>query len=830
MATITNLSRAAAIAAASLFSDLAPPLRAQGPVQLDIQVARDENGIPHIQAPTAAKAFYGLGYIVATDRLFQMEFHRRAMRGTLAEIFPHSSHPKAKDYDIRARTLGFARYAEEAITLIQVSDPADYELLVAYSAGVNQRIGECRASTHWPYMFEEGQLDEQHMADWTPADCVLVWMYQAEGTVNWGEIGFAPPPNQPPDAAGSVLPNGGNACFAALMPSPCNALASAAWFVELMRRRDLAQRGTPPSPAIKASHNIVFHGSETTTGKPMLLAKPQHRVSTPSTHYEFALKGGAYDFRGAGFAGSPGVLHGWNRNLAWSVTGMGGDHSDAYKITFTDGNHTHYYVRNLQGVQVLHQITDVATETVVVKGGTNATVEHARTRWGPVITDLLTLGGQHPANVGYSVRSQIFDDANNGLASLLGSLQLMRAANGAEMIAATRNWRHPGAHMLVALKEDVCSATNGTIGYRGLLAVPLRPTPPPNIPFGSELLNGNLELDDWQGTIAFEDMPAYLGTGDFLSTANNLAIDPAALPQPYVLGQVGATNRSWRLSEVGDQVVQGSAISIATIETLDHDMEDPVIRTLVKLARVMRTAQAGGSSLHGGPPLSADALECLATIEDWGVTNWDMDAIEYPFFSHLLALSKDLLFHQNFPLLQQAYGSRGAHVLQMLRNDAFDNEVTFYYTIDDMFDVPTAQEFEAWMDFILARAENLDKSEFETTTFELLHQWNVKPLMDESLGIAYGGNWIAANQTVLNLRAMHGGTVWSQKGEAYKFIADVETPDNNKALLAPGVSEDPRVTGLYLNQLSRWRNGTMYPATITWGTFTVTENILLSYQ
>jgi hypothetical protein len=333
-------------------------------------------------------------------------------------------------------------------------------------------------------------------------------------------------------------------------------------------------------------------------------------------------------------------------------------------------------------------------------------------------------------------------------------------------------------------------------------------------------------VDDWQGTIEFEDMPAYLGSGSFLSTANNLAIDPAALPQPYALGMIGATDRSWRLTEVGGEMVAGPDISIATIETLDHDLVSPGIRTLVKLARVIRATQGGGGTVHGGPPLSADALECLDIIEDWGVTNWNMDAIEYPFFDRLLALSTDLAFYVNngiYTELQANYGSRGAHVLKMLR-DAAGNEVAFYQGIDN----EQGAELEGWMDFIFDRAKDLDTSTFETTTFTLLHQWNLKPLTADSPIIADSSNWIAANQTVLNLRALHDGTVWSQKGEAYKFVADVQNPDNNKALLAPGVSEDPG-SSLYTNHLSRWRNGTMYPATITWGTFTVTENILLSY-
>jgi acyl-homoserine lactone acylase PvdQ len=52
--------------------------------QLDIHIARRVRHPAH-RGADGAKAFHGLGYIAATDRLFQMELFRRAMRGTLAE-------------------------------------------------------------------------------------------------------------------------------------------------------------------------------------------------------------------------------------------------------------------------------------------------------------------------------------------------------------------------------------------------------------------------------------------------------------------------------------------------------------------------------------------------------------------------------------------------------------------------------------------------------------------------------------------------------------------------------------------------------------------------
>ena len=57
----------------------------------DIEVARDEWGIPHITARTMHDAFFAQGYVHAQDRLWQMETLRRVSEGTLSEIVGQST-------------------------------------------------------------------------------------------------------------------------------------------------------------------------------------------------------------------------------------------------------------------------------------------------------------------------------------------------------------------------------------------------------------------------------------------------------------------------------------------------------------------------------------------------------------------------------------------------------------------------------------------------------------------------------------------------------------------------------------------------------------------
>jgi len=51
-----------------------------------VDVVRDTHGIPHVYASTLNDAAFVIGYVHATDRLFQMDVFRRIPSGTVSEI------------------------------------------------------------------------------------------------------------------------------------------------------------------------------------------------------------------------------------------------------------------------------------------------------------------------------------------------------------------------------------------------------------------------------------------------------------------------------------------------------------------------------------------------------------------------------------------------------------------------------------------------------------------------------------------------------------------------------------------------------------------------
>lgn len=112
----------------------------QGEMQLsglidEVTVYRDERGIPHIYAANEHDLYFATGYIMAQERLWQMDLIRRVTTGRLSEIF-------GKDYiktDLFLRSLNMTEKSEKVISNTETEI---MECLQAYVDGVNCYIHE----------------------------------------------------------------------------------------------------------------------------------------------------------------------------------------------------------------------------------------------------------------------------------------------------------------------------------------------------------------------------------------------------------------------------------------------------------------------------------------------------------------------------------------------------------------------------------------------------------------------------------------------------------------------------------------------------------------
>lgn len=100
-----------------------------------VTIRRDAYGVPHIFADDRYSLFYGFGYALAEDRLFQMEMTKRSATGRVAEVLGKSYLALDKatraNYDPASLRRQFAAL-----------DPASRSVLEGYARGYNARVDE----------------------------------------------------------------------------------------------------------------------------------------------------------------------------------------------------------------------------------------------------------------------------------------------------------------------------------------------------------------------------------------------------------------------------------------------------------------------------------------------------------------------------------------------------------------------------------------------------------------------------------------------------------------------------------------------------------------
>jgi penicillin G amidase len=103
-----------------------------------VEVIIDDMGIAHVYAESDEDAFFGAGYAMAKERLFQMELFRRQAHGTRAELLGADFIPE----DVGARTFNFVKLGKADEGRVRAENPEHAKILDAWIAGINRRIGE----------------------------------------------------------------------------------------------------------------------------------------------------------------------------------------------------------------------------------------------------------------------------------------------------------------------------------------------------------------------------------------------------------------------------------------------------------------------------------------------------------------------------------------------------------------------------------------------------------------------------------------------------------------------------------------------------------------
>src|SRR4051794_16744875 len=138
-----------------------------------VKIRRDRWGVPHIEGATHDDLFFGQGFCHGQDRLWQLDFYRRVVRGRVSEMAGAEGLP----VDRLMLTLGIRRTAErEALEL----DREHLRRIEVFCAGVNAAAA---SATAMPFEMQLLRLD---FDPWTPVDVLSIGKLLAFGlSTNW---------------------------------------------------------------------------------------------------------------------------------------------------------------------------------------------------------------------------------------------------------------------------------------------------------------------------------------------------------------------------------------------------------------------------------------------------------------------------------------------------------------------------------------------------------------------------------------------------------------------------------------------------------------------
>ncbi len=553
-----------------------------------VEVYRDSFYVPHIFAEDDLDLFMAIGYIQASDRLFQMDIQRRAGKGSLSEVLGSSM----VETDKFLRSIGLKWAAE--LTLERM-DNETLGALRAFADGVNTYIGE--ASPHrLPLEFK---LLNYRPSLWEPLDSIafgkfMAWslsggftdlelgLFEDEfGAEALAELFPVDMPLQLP-----IIPT------SSPQPSPSrydSPVPSADLSRDVMQ--DLLSQYHSLEPLYGqfqaiGSNNWVVDGTRSATGAPILANDPHLDLTLPSIWYQLRLSSPSYNVYGVALLGAPVVLIGFNENIAWGFTNVGADVVDFFEEKVRPENEMQYLYRGQW------KDFEVREEVIHVKGGSPVTLEMKISVHGPIITS-----HDQTVSMQWTGHRPTFE--------LRALLNLSRASGWGSFRRALQDFHVPAQNIVYADNAgNIGIVVNGLFPIRGQ-------------GLGRVPVDGSTGDYDWVGFVPFDELPVSFNPSQgFLVSANQ---KPTLENDPYLGWDWADRFRAVRINEV---LEASNSISVDDIKALQLDHISVAAREFVPfLISAFQSLDDDGASIHPKAP------EAIGRIVNWTIfSRSNMDA------------------------------------------------------------------------------------------------------------------------------------------------------------------------------------------------------------
>ncbi|KFI27321.1 penicillin acylase family protein [Haematobacter massiliensis] len=471
-------------------------------VDQPMEIVRDTASVPHIFAKTDEDAFFGLGFVHAQDRLWQMTILRRTAQGRLSELFGART-VRTDEFIRRLDLYGLAQASFE-----EQDDPTK-RALEAYSRGVNAWIETVNAQALGrgaPEFF----LFPPEIAHWQPADSLAIlklMALQLTGQMEREVLRARTSLLMPADRVRDILPD---------VPGPgIAALPDYASIVPNVTPSYAALSG--PESAFDPVHPQVFAGasnawaaapSRSASGGTLLANDPHLNFSAPTVWYLARLDLAGGGVIGGTIPGIPLVIVGRNADLGWALTSSYLDDQDLHIERLNPENPEEYLTpsgyKSFETRRAILSIKDAAPVTLTLRWTEN----------GPVLPGShYDLGTVTPPGHVMSLTSTALTPHDR---TMTAGLRLMTARSVAAGLAAGELYTAPSQNLMLADSHGIAMQVIG--------AMPMRD--PAHQTQGRMPSPGWIAQNRWQGIFPSAENPRFVEPeGGVLGNTNNKMID-----------------------------------------------------------------------------------------------------------------------------------------------------------------------------------------------------------------------------------------------------------------------------------------------------------------
>ena len=516
----------------------------------EVRVVYDDRAVPHIFAATEEDAYRALGYVVARDRLFQLNLQTLAASGRLTEI----AGKQVLGLDREMRGLGLPRAAERSGASQDTATFLRYGR--AYADGVNSYI-ESMPASEMPLEF---RLTGTTPMKWSAVDSYHLFnrmgytlayiAVETERAAAATRVGALAADALFPDATPiqePIQPNGQKVARFDFHPLPPPGAADTSGGLVIAASKAFLGSHRDGNTSVDearslASNNWAVAPSRSANGHALLAGDPHLELTLPSIWYEaHIVVPGKLDVYGVTIPGAPAMIIGFNRDAAWTFTNTGADVVDYYaEKVDNDMRPSKYEVdgawRPLE-VRVEHYLGTrgdiIATDTMYYTH--RGPMRHVRDRW-------------------LSMRWTVLEGGTE-----TGAFYDVAKAKSAREVedAMAKMYRAPAQNMLAADRA-------GHIAIRSTGRYPLRPGDGK----GNVIRDGSLSANDWHGALPISQYPQSFDPAQgYLASANQQPIDPRD-----AVGWWGGDYDPWRALHLNTLLRADSAM---TPETMRRFQTDP---------------------------------------------------------------------------------------------------------------------------------------------------------------------------------------------------------------------------------------------------------------